>query len=391
MSLGQESQDDRDRPATAMSIHVFSFPPSFSKFQHAYGCLSQDFQQILSLYAVIKDQAVDIFIKFSHAADAYDLWNYWTVGILSVIAIILVLILVSRFLHTYFRPRLTKDSQRARTALQALQTVLVPSCSLWPARYIKLVQYASNHGSGSRIIIPLSMLLQDICDGVIELRDPASDLEDLVGDGVRAYGCYVHLSVEWKWWAEWLDRTLRGDLSDNTKSAYSSYLPASAQHLDRLIHLLARAPSPSTDHGPIINFDNYPLTHLATIQLPQGSQTTLEFTSLSSHISFLSMTHVLCTIPFLARRLPHRLSDILATINNTPHFKLSTLTNTSTAYADSLVTSSATLTYHPVARKQCVEELGIEGWRKKRMMLEFEAALVRRGWLERWNVVLEAR
>lgn len=66
----------------------------------------------------------------------------------------------------------TKDSQRARTALQALQTVLVPSCSPWPTRYINLVKHASNHRTGSRIVFPLSMLLQDVCDGVIELRDP---------------------------------------------------------------------------------------------------------------------------------------------------------------------------------------------------------------------------
>jgi hypothetical protein len=117
----------------------------------------------------------------------------------------------------------------------------------------------------------------------------------------------------------------------------------------------------------------------------------LEFTSLSNHISFLSTTHVLCLIPFLANRLPHRLSDVLATVNNTPHFKLSTLTNTSAVYADTLATLSTKLMYDPAARQQCVDELGIKSWRKRRLMLEFEAALVRRGWLERWDVVLEVR
>lgn len=52
------------------------------------------------------------------------------------------------------------------------------------------------------------MLLQDVCDGVIELRDPLYDLEDLIDGGVRAYGCSVSLKVEWKWWIEWLDRML---------------------------------------------------------------------------------------------------------------------------------------------------------------------------------------
>ncbi|KAG2750628.1 hypothetical protein P692DRAFT_20831831 [Suillus brevipes Sb2] len=165
----------------------------------------------------------------------------------------------------------------------------------------------------------------------------------------------------------------------------------SAQHIDRLIHPLAAAPPRSVDHGTIVNLNNLPLTHLATIQLPKGSRTTLEFTSLSNHVSFLSTTYVLCLIPFLVNRLPHRFSDVLATVNDTSRFKLSTLTNTSAAYTDMLAALSTKLTYDPAARQQCVDELGIKGWRKWRLMLEFEAALVRRGWLERWDVVLEIR
>ncbi|KAG2028528.1 hypothetical protein BDR03DRAFT_1019681 [Suillus americanus] len=300
--------------------------------------------------------SLNTFIK------SYDPWNYSTLEIL--ITLILVLLFVTRFWTTYSSRPPRKDSQRARTALQALQTVLVPSCSLWPARYIKLVKHASNHRTGSRIVVPLSMLLQDVCDGVIELRDPLCDLEDLIDKGVCAYGCSVSLNVEWKWWVEWLDRMLRGDIL---------------------------APPPSTDNGTIINLNNRSFTHLATIQLPQGSRTTLEFTTLSNHISFLSTRHIICLIPFLAHRLPHRLSDVIATVNDTPHFKLSTLTNTSAAYADTLAALSTKLTYDPTARQQCVDELGIKEWRKRRLMLDFEAVLVRRGWLERWDVVLEVR
>ncbi|KAG2119435.1 hypothetical protein DEU56DRAFT_760952 [Suillus clintonianus] len=341
-----------------MSIHIISFPARFRKFHDAYLRLSQQFHQIRSLYIVIKDWAIDVLIK---SLD-YDPWNYRTLEIF--IAIAVVLLCVVRFWPTSSPRPTTKDSQHARTALQALQTVLVPSCSLWPARYIQLVKHASNHRFGSRIVIPLSLLLQDVCDGVIELRDPLYDLEDLIHGGVCAYGC-----------------SLRGDV-----------LVTSAQHLDGLKHpLLAKVPPPSVDHWPTINLDGHPLSHLLSIRLPQGSHTTLEFTSLSSHISFLSTTYIVCMVPFLARRLPHQLSDILATVNGTRHFKLSTLTNTSATYAETLAALSTTLTYDSVARKHCVDELGVKGWRKRKLMLEFEAALVRRGWLERWNVVLEGR
>ncbi|KAG1849289.1 hypothetical protein DFJ58DRAFT_795065 [Suillus subalutaceus] len=239
------------------------------------------------------------------------------------------------------------------------------------------------------------MLLQDVCDGIIELRDPLNDLEDLIDQGIRAYGCSVSLKVEWKWWVEWLDRMLRVNVSDieDMKShdgVYSSnFAVTSAQYIDGLIHPLTTAPPPSADHGIVINLNSYPLMHLAAIQLPKDSRTTLELTSLSNHISFLSTKHILCLIPFLTHRLPNCLSDVLATVNDTPHFKLSTLTNTTAAYADTLAALSSKLTYNPIARQQCVDELGIKEWRKRRLMLEFEAALVRKGWLEHWDVVLE--
>ncbi|KAG2366069.1 hypothetical protein BDR07DRAFT_1458804 [Suillus spraguei] len=332
----------------------------------------QHFQQIYSLHIAINNWTID-FVK------SYDPWNHRTLEIL--IATVLVLLFVIRFWTTSSRPP-TRDSQRARTALQALQTVLVPACSLWPARYIKLVKHASNNRTGSRIVIPLSMLLQDVCDGVIELRDPLCDLEDLIDGGVRAYGCSVSLKVEWKWWIEWLDRMLYINIPDmdGNNSVDSNFAVTSAEYFDGLIPL-------SANHGTVINLNSHSLTHLATIQPPKGSRTTLESTCFSNHISFLSTTHVLCLIPFSAHRLPHRLSDVLAMINGTSHFKLSMLTNTSATYADTLAAMSTKLTYDPAARQQCVDELGIEEWRKRRLMLEFEAALVRRGWLERWDVI----
>ncbi|KAG0701497.1 hypothetical protein DFH29DRAFT_1080015 [Suillus ampliporus] len=366
-----------------MSIHVFS--STFYKLRDAYvHRISQELQQIVSLCTVIQYFHNVNLIK---SLDGYG-YDQWTLEFL--IGILLVLIIASLFWPTSPSRSPTKDSQRARTALQALQTVIVPTCSLWPVRYINLVQHASTNGTQSNIIIPFSMLLQDIYDGVIELRDPVSESR-----GPNRWRCLcVWLSHASERRVEVLGGLfgsdgLHGDISDDTKNVHSSYLPAST-HLDRLFHSSTTAPSSSVD-GPIINFDNHPLTHLATIQLPQGSHMTLEITSLSNHISFLSMKHVLCTIPFLACRLPHCLSDTLAMVNDTRHFKLSTLTNTSAAYADTLAAASSTLAYDPVARQQCVDELGIKGWRKRRLMLEFEAALVRKGWLERWNMVLEAR
>jgi len=157
------------------------------------------------------------------------------------------------------------------------------------------------------------------------------------------------------------------------------------------VRRLAPGASPSLGLQPIINLDNKPLSHLATIQLPRGSRVTLEFTSLSSSISVLSTAHTLCMMPFLTRHLPYRLSDVFATVSNTRNFKLTSLSNASETYANSLVAASTKLTDDPVVRKQYVDEMGIKAWRERRLMIAFEAALVRKGWLEHWEVVLVAR
>ncbi|OJA13882.1 hypothetical protein AZE42_05403 [Rhizopogon vesiculosus] len=369
-----------------MLVKIFSFPCLWS-FHDLYVWL----QQAFSLYTVIHDWVIHIFIKLIDPHN--NAYGYpW-----SLLQIILVLILATCFLRTFIPRPPKENSHHARTVIQALQTVLVPTCSLWPTRYIRLVKRASTHGHGSasKIVIPLSMLLQDVRDGLMELRDPVCDLEDLMDGGVSAYGCYVCLRIDWKWRVHWLDRVVRiydplqGDLSGNTKSwaADSSYLLADMQRVRRL----APGASPSPGLQSIINLDNKPLSHLATIQLPRGCRATLEFTSLSSSISVLSTTHTLCMMPFLTRRLPYRLSDVFAAVSNTRNFKLTSLSNTSETYANSLAAASTKLTDDPVVRKQYVDEVGIKGWRERRLMIAFEAALVRKGWLEHWEAILVAR
>ncbi|KAG1782318.1 hypothetical protein EV702DRAFT_1063390, partial [Suillus placidus] len=131
-----------------------------------------------------------------------------------------------------------KDSQCACTALQALQTAALSGPRGISGSSSMFLIIVPDEGSSSL----LSMLLQDICNSVIQLRDPLYDLEDLIHGGVCAYRCSMYLSIEWNWWVEWLDRMLCGDVS---------------------------APLPSADNGTIINLNNQPLTYLATGQLFQ--------------------------------------------------------------------------------------------------------------------------
>ncbi|KAG0701505.1 quinon protein alcohol dehydrogenase-like superfamily [Suillus ampliporus] len=214
---------------------------------------------------------------------SYNPWNHWTLDFLNI-GILLVLI----FWPTSSSRSHTKDSQqRARTALQPLQT---------------FVKHASTDGSASNIAIVLSMLLRDISNGVIELRDPVSDLEDLIDQGVSSprlqYNSRIHVPLQ----PQLLPQHNADVLYDPLLTPSSSSPPF-------------RCPSNSKRHS---KFSNCRPSRRHTLTL-------------------------------------------------------------------------AALAYDPMARKQCVDELGIKGWRKRRLMLKFEAALVRRGWLERWNAVLEAR
>lgn len=178
-------------------MKIFSFPCFWTwLFQDLETYLFQASKQIFCLFTIAKDWVINVFIL--------------SIDLNALIGPTLLLILVACFL-SFLMPRPPKEiSHNSRTALQALQAVLVPTCSLWPARYIHLVKRAStNSDHGSRIVVPLSMLLQDVCNGVTELRDPISDLEDLMDGGISAYGCCVCLRIDWKWWVESLGSAVR--------------------------------------------------------------------------------------------------------------------------------------------------------------------------------------
>jgi len=94
----------------------------------------------------------------------------------------------------------TRDDTRVRAALQALLTVITPSCSLWPSRYTKLVKQASI-SPDNRIMLPLHIFVHDVLDGVVEVRDPLNDLVDLIrATGINANGWNICLSVGLRSW-----------------------------------------------------------------------------------------------------------------------------------------------------------------------------------------------
>lgn len=96
----------------------------------------------------------------------------------------------------FLRPRnMKQDHIHTRAALQALLAIVVPTCSLWPSRYIELASVIH-----SNIDIPLQMIINDTINGVIEFRNPSNDLADLIDSGVTVHGHTVRINIGWKWW-----------------------------------------------------------------------------------------------------------------------------------------------------------------------------------------------
>lgn len=112
-----------------------------------------------------------------------------------VLSCCLFLFLMPICFLAFSRPQ--EDHIHTRVALQALVTVVVPTCSLWPSRYIELASVLRSH-----IDISLEAIIKDTIDGVIEFRNPISDLADLIGAGATVNGHTIRIHIGWKWWID---------------------------------------------------------------------------------------------------------------------------------------------------------------------------------------------
>jgi len=105
-----------------------------------------------------------------------------------------------------------RRAPETRKALRILLYILTPTCSLWPASYVKLAQQAVADRD-TTLRFPLRALVDDILNGRIELRDPRLDLPDLLRNGFRVDDWTFGLSVERAWWVEILGWIISAQLT----------------------------------------------------------------------------------------------------------------------------------------------------------------------------------
>lgn len=108
--------------------------------------------------------------------------------------------------------RSTTQSKPLHPALASLSKVIIPTCSIWPQFYLDLTRTADdNHYCSSRICIPLTVLLRDIKQGRIELRDP-TNLYLLMQGRLTVDGWRFNLTLSLKERVKSLSRYLIDDL-----------------------------------------------------------------------------------------------------------------------------------------------------------------------------------
>ncbi|KIJ69125.1 hypothetical protein HYDPIDRAFT_185014 [Hydnomerulius pinastri MD-312] len=291
-------------------------------------------------------------------------------------------------LLVYARSR-KEDLTRTRTALQAFQAVITPTCSLWPSRYTELAKRASTKPN-SLLVLSLEMLMEDIVEGVIEMRDPINDLVELVGSGAKVYGWTICTSVEWKWSYEAFEWWLADKPNRKAGSAASSPEAAPSWASTLLLHPFATT-SPT---NPLIDLDHLPSGNLPLLSL--GSHVTLEFTSLSPRNRTLCKSHVISTLPFLLSQsggLPRRPRSLLSVLESLSrsNAEVDTVTRVSVDYEHALRCVHHLISAEREARGVWVEAFGVRVWRRDMFLLALEAALVQRGWIERWAVEVSAK
>ncbi|KIK81562.1 hypothetical protein PAXRUDRAFT_155829 [Paxillus rubicundulus Ve08.2h10] len=331
--------------------------------------------------------------KVQHAHSVFDIRSNYFVLLPKHATQCLFLFALLVLLFIVLRSR-EENRARTRTALQAILTLITPTSSLWPARYIELARCAGSL-SPPGIFVPLEVILWDIIEGIIEFRDPINDLADLICSEMKVYGFTMSLSIEWKWWIEafewWITAKSIPHLAGIIARMKLIVTPSS---LDLSLFLSPFA-STSPTSGAHICLDFLPSGILPS--LDSGSKVTLEFTSFSTCLRTLSTAQIISALPFiLSQGLPRRpqsLSSVLGHLAVSYDSKLAvdSFVNVSADYGHELERAYNLIAGEQRTRTMWVEAFGIRAWRRDLFLVALEAALIRRGWIERWAIEVSVR
>ncbi|KJA27419.1 hypothetical protein HYPSUDRAFT_934307 [Hypholoma sublateritium FD-334 SS-4] len=321
------------------------------------------------------------------------------ISFLSLLVILLLSTLLKWTRNIKRRPTLDNET------MQALCAVFTPTSVAWPLLCTKFYKKTNilNDNAGRLLELDGCELFRHIYSGELEIRD-ARDLSLLFRRELRVYGWDICITLHRSWWlktANWIARIYFVEVEASsriTTQGLSCRWPLSCALR------IASRPRPSFD----LDFVHYQdiAVEIRRIQSlhQHGNSTTIEFSCLGSAIRLVSSDFVLCAIPFLpndenmhgqAARINRtstplfvKLEEIIAFLSSAEPISIKSIENISSEHAATLHELEQELVYNKNLRNEHIKDVSLEGWRKDRFMLAWEAGLLMAKKLVRWRITI---
>ncbi|KAK0483979.1 hypothetical protein IW261DRAFT_991979 [Armillaria novae-zelandiae] len=251
--------------------------------------------------------------------------------------------------------------------LQALSTVVIPT-----RNHSQSIKYRVSW-KDQQVEVSLSALVEKVKAGVVELRNPREDLPDMFRERLKVNGWRIGLDIE----SVWSTKTMAWLLKDF------------------LCSVALKGPSPLllSEHPSTLHLDVVPHSQieasLASLikSLTAGCTATIEFTTISPRIAWMSKEFILCSLPLRnSTPLLVSLTDILSIC--TPA-RIKSVVNISEKYATALNNEVERLVENRTQRIAFIDQYGLEIWRERRFLMYWEAGLLDAGYVMRWMVELQ--
>lgn len=165
------------------------------------------------------------------------------------------------------------------------------------------------------------------------------------------------------------------------------------------------------DAAPTLKIDFLPFAHLGTFlratksALQPGGLLAIEFTGLSSTVSYLGDSFMLCAYPFLPCQsqrsrlsgnqdysvtpLKLSLSNVLDEINSGSNpLIIQGIHNISGLAAKQIHDHLQEIDADPTLRANIIERIGMESWREMKLKWDWKAGLLVAGKLENWMIIV---
>ncbi|KAK0195652.1 hypothetical protein F5146DRAFT_1174735 [Armillaria mellea] len=327
-----------------LSTDAFHWPKS----SHQYGYLRfLDFLSADSLLRVFSTQ--------------YRFENRYT--LLSLLFVLCLLLFVTVSLVSKRACTLKENAH-----LQALSTVVIPTRNR--SQSIK----STVNWKDQRMEISLTALVENIKSGDIEMRNSRADLSSMFRERLKVHGWSIGLDIEPVWSAKTMTSLLKGhSLSSKVSKAPAPPLLSegpSTLHLDALPH--------SKIDSCITSFIK---------SLAVGSTATIEFTTVSPQIVWMSKDFILCSLPL--RTSTPLLVSFAGVLSVCAPARIKSVVNISERYADALTSSAEKLAEDRADRSAFIDQYGLDMWRERRLLMYWEAALLDVEHVTRWIVELQ--